>query len=74
MTLLNILPFEGKVESLLARATREDGFVKTKIGTLDLGFAGPDIDIELLLLAQRLWQRLGIENVELQIKELRRSR
>ena len=39
-------------------------------GVEALGFAGPDIDIELLLLAQRLWQRLGIENVELQINTI----
>jgi hypothetical protein len=42
MTLLNVLPFQGKVESLLARASRDEGFVKTKTGKLALGFAGPD--------------------------------
>ena len=42
MTLLNILAFQGKVESLLARASRDEGFVKTKIGSLALTFAGPD--------------------------------
>jgi histidyl-tRNA synthetase len=35
-----------------------------------LGFPGPDIDVELLVLARRLWQRLGIENVELQINTI----
>jgi histidyl-tRNA synthetase len=39
-------------------------------GVEALGFAGPDIDIELLLLARRLWQRLGLENVELQINTI----
>jgi hypothetical protein len=42
MTLLNILPFQGKVESLLTRASRDEGFVKAKTGKLALGFAGPD--------------------------------
>ena len=39
-------------------------------GVEALGFAGPDIDIELLMLARRLWQRLGLENVELQINTI----
>ncbi len=42
MTLLNVLPFLGKVESLQARATREAGFVKAKTAGLDLSFAGPE--------------------------------
>lgn len=39
-------------------------------GVEALGFPGPDIDIEMLVLARRLWQRLGIENVELQINTI----
>jgi histidyl-tRNA synthetase len=39
-------------------------------GVEALGFAGPDIDIELLVMARRLWQRLGIDNVELQINTI----
>lgn len=39
-------------------------------GVEALGFPGPDIDIEMLLLARRLWQRLGLENVELQINTI----
>ena len=35
-----------------------------------LGFAGPDIDAELLLLLARLWQLLGIQHVSLQINTL----
>lgn len=42
MTLLNILAFQGKVEGLLARASRDEGFVKSKTGSLALTFAGPD--------------------------------
>ena len=39
-------------------------------GVEALGFAGPDIDIEMLVLARRLWKRLGIDNVELQINTI----
>ena len=39
-------------------------------GVEALGFPGPDIDIEMLVLARRLWQRLGIDNVELQINTI----
>ena len=42
MTLLNVLPFQGKVESLLARATRDAGFVKAKTESLNLSFDGPE--------------------------------
>ena len=39
-------------------------------GVEALGFPGPDIDIEMLVLARRLWKRLGIDNVELQINTI----
>ena len=39
-------------------------------GAEALGFAGPDIDIELLVMASRLWQKLGIEEVQLQINTI----
>src|SRR6185436_15488668 len=39
-------------------------------GVEALGFPGPDVDIELLVMARRLWQRLGIEGVELQINTI----
>ena len=39
-------------------------------GVEALGFPGPDIDIEMLVLARRLWTRLGIDNVELQINTI----
>ena len=35
-----------------------------------IGFAGPDVDAELIALTARLWQRLGIERVSLQINSL----
>jgi len=35
-----------------------------------LGFAGPDIDIELIALTARLWRSLGIERVRLQLNSL----
>ena len=39
-------------------------------GVEALGFAGPDIDIEMLVLARRLWQRLGLDGIELQINSI----
>jgi len=39
-------------------------------GAEALGFPGPDIDVELLALARRLWRRLGLEGVELQINTI----
>jgi histidyl-tRNA synthetase len=41
-----------------------------QIGAEALGFAGPDVDAELILLARALWQRLGIEGVRLEINSL----
>ena len=35
-----------------------------------LGFTGPDVDAELLILLARLWRLLGIEHVSLQINTL----
>jgi len=40
------------------------------LGVEALGFGGPDIDIELLVMGHRLWKRLGIEGVELQINTI----
>src|SRR5712672_1498759 len=39
-------------------------------GAEALGFAAPDIDIELLVLVQRLWQRLGIGGITLEINTI----
>jgi len=35
-----------------------------------LGLAGPEVDVELLVMARRLWQKLGIDGVELQINTI----
>ena len=35
-----------------------------------VGFAGPDVDVELIALAARLWRRLGITRVRLEINSL----
>jgi histidyl-tRNA synthetase len=35
-----------------------------------VGFPGPDVDAELIALSARLWQRLGVERVELQVNSL----
>jgi histidyl-tRNA synthetase len=39
-------------------------------GAEALGFPGPDIDIELLVVANRLWQKLGLDGVQLQINTI----
>jgi histidyl-tRNA synthetase len=39
-------------------------------GAEALGFAGPDIDIELLVMARRLWEQLGLEGIELQLNTI----
>jgi histidyl-tRNA synthetase len=35
-----------------------------------VGFAGPDIDIELIAMTARLWKQLGIERVQLKLNSL----
>jgi len=35
-----------------------------------LGFAGPDIDAEMIIMTARLWRMLGIDGVELEINSL----
>lgn len=35
-----------------------------------LGFPGPDLDAELILLSARLWKRLSLENIRLEINSL----
>jgi histidyl-tRNA synthetase len=35
-----------------------------------VGFTGPDVDAELILLSARFWKRLGIDRVKLQINSL----
>ena len=39
-------------------------------GAEALGLAGPDIDVELMMMARRLWRELGIDGVELQINTI----
>ena len=41
-----------------------------QIGVEALGFSGPDIDAEQLLMTADLWQRLGVRNLTLQINSL----
>lgn len=41
-----------------------------QFGLEALGFAGPDVDAELILFACDLWQRLGLRDIELQINSL----
>jgi histidyl-tRNA synthetase len=41
-----------------------------QIGAEALGFAGPDVDAEIILLADALWKELGITDVRLEINSL----
>lgn len=41
-----------------------------QIGAEALGFAGAEVDAELILLAHALWKRLGLQNIELQLNTL----
>ncbi len=35
-----------------------------------IGYAGPDVDAELIIMSARLWRRLGIDRIELEINSL----
>jgi histidyl-tRNA synthetase len=41
-----------------------------QLGAEALGFAGPEVDVELMLLAQRLFDDLGLRNIRLEINSL----
>ena len=41
-----------------------------QFGVEALGFAGPDIDAEIILMGQRLWDELGLKGVRLEINSL----
>ena len=41
-----------------------------QFGVEALGFAGPDVDAEIILMACDLWQRLGLSGIALQINSL----
>ncbi|MEY2802527.1 MAG: hypothetical protein RL513_2112 [Pseudomonadota bacterium] len=41
-----------------------------QIGAEALGFAGPDVDAEIILLADALWRELGLKDVRLEINSL----
>ena len=41
-----------------------------QVGVEVFGLEGPDVDAELLLLTARLWQRLGLERLTLQVNSL----
>jgi histidyl-tRNA synthetase len=41
-----------------------------QIGVESFGMAGPDIDAEMIFMTTRMWQRLGLEHVVLQINSL----
>jgi histidyl-tRNA synthetase len=41
-----------------------------QVGVEALGFAGPDVDAEMILMGARLWTDLGLDGIELQINSL----
>lgn len=41
-----------------------------QIGAEAFGLAGPDVDAELILMTARLWQRLGLDDLKLEINTL----
>ncbi len=45
-----------------------------QVGAEAIGFAGPDIDAELIMLCRRLWDDLGLDNIRLETQLDRRRR
>ncbi len=41
-----------------------------QIGAEAIGFTGPDIDAELIMLCQRLWDDLGLDNIRLELNSI----
>ncbi|TSA17003.1 MAG: histidine--tRNA ligase [Betaproteobacteria bacterium] len=41
-----------------------------QVGAEALGYAGPDVDAELLLMCARLWDDLGLEGIKLQLNSI----
>jgi histidyl-tRNA synthetase len=41
-----------------------------QVGAEALGFTGPDIDAELIMLCQRLWDDLGLQNIKLELNSI----
>ncbi|NBW77858.1 MAG: histidine--tRNA ligase [Betaproteobacteria bacterium] len=41
-----------------------------QIGAEALGFAGPEVDAELILMAHSLWKQLGLQDIQLQLNTL----
>lgn len=41
-----------------------------QVGAEAVGFTGPDIDAELIMLCQRLWDDLGLDNIRLELNSI----
>lgn len=41
-----------------------------QVGVEAIGFPGPDVDAEHLIMCARLWRKLGLENIELELNTL----
>ena len=45
-----------------------------QVGAEAFGFQGPDIDAEMIMICQRLWDDLGLDDIELQINSIGNAR
>ncbi len=41
-----------------------------QVGAEAIGFTGPDIDAELIMMCQRLWDDLGLDNIKLELNSI----
>lgn len=41
-----------------------------QVGAEAIGFTGPDVDAELIMMCQRLWDDLGLENIKLELNSI----
>jgi hypothetical protein len=71
MPLLNVLPFQGKVESLLKRASRETGFEKAGTDAISLTFAGPADDCHTGLTRKSDSRTLPLYKRDIDIRNVR---
>jgi MOSC domain len=71
MALLTILPFQGRVTTVLARHSRETGFEKTATNSLRLLFSGPDDDCHTGLTRKSDSRTLPLYKRDIDIRNVR---
>jgi hypothetical protein len=71
MPLLNVLPFQGRVTSLLSRTSRETGFEKHPTGRIQLTFAGPVDDCHTGLTRKSDSRTLPLYKRDIDIRNVR---